>query len=202
MYLRRWHRFGCVIAVALASTLAVPATAADNNLPHAFTFYGGRISSEETWHDVLIHPFSTHYTDSYIVAGSYSRAFAEYRDGAFRREAEVNVAYNFGEQTHWELNVVPITFRYQHFPWNEHLHTTAAFGLGLSYAFGRPTVEYELENDSQRLLLYWLLEITAGPREGPWSAVLRLHHRSPGWGAMGIADGGMNAPSIGFRYEF
>ena len=56
-------------------------------------------------------------------------------------------------------------------------------------------VEYELENDSQQLLIFWLLEITAGPREGPWSAVLRLHHRSPGWGAMGVDDGGMNAPT-------
>ena len=200
MYLRL--RLACVIAAVFASTHVVPAAAADNPLPHAFTFYGGRISSEETWHDVLIHPFSTHYVDSYIAAGSYSRAFANYRNGDLRREMEVNVAYNFGKQDHWELNVVPITLRWMRFPWNEHVHTTAAFGLGLSYAFGRPQVEYELENDSQRLLLYWLLEITAGPRDGPWSAVVRLHHRSPGWGAMGVADGGMNAPSIGFRYEF
>ena len=202
MYIRHRLRPERVFFLALASILAVPATAADNPLPHAFTFYAGRISAEETWHDVLIHPFSKHYTDTYIVAGSYSRAFAEYRDGGLRREAEVNLAYNHGGQDHWELNVVPITLRWMRFPWSEHVHTTAAFGLGLSYAFGRPDVEYELENDSQRLLLYWLLEFTAGPREGPWSAVIRLHHRSPGWGAMGIADGGMNAPSIGFRYEF
>ena len=77
-----------------------------------------------------------------------------------------------------------------------------AFGLGFSYAFDRPEVEQRLENDTQQFLLFWQLELTAGPRDGPWSAVLRLHHRSPGWGVMGVADGGMNAPSFGFRYAF
>jgi hypothetical protein len=32
--------------------------------------------------------------------------------------------------------------------------------------------------------------------------MLRLHHRSPGWGIMGVADGGMNAPALGFRYQY
>ncbi len=80
------------------------------------------------------------------MAGSYSRAFANITGGA-ATELEVNAAYNFGEQDHWELNVVPITLRWMRFPWSEHLHTTAAFGLGLSYAFGTPELEYELEND-------------------------------------------------------
>jgi hypothetical protein len=188
----------CVLAVAFA------ASASADDLPsrHAFTFYAGRISAEETWHDVLIHPFSKNYTDAYLVAGSWSRAYDEIYDGALRRELEVNVTYNFGEQDHWELNVVPLTLRWQKFPWSHRLHTTLAFGAGFSYAFDYPRVEYELENDTQQFLIYWLLEITAGPREGPWSAVLRLHHRSPGWGAMGVADGGMNAPGIGFRYQF
>jgi hypothetical protein len=92
--------------------------------------------------------------------------------------------------------------RWQRFPWNEQLYTTLAFGAGFSYAFKFPEIEYELENDTQQFLVFWLLEITAGPREGPWQAFIRLHHRSPAWGAMGIADGGMNAPSIGFRYSF
>ena len=51
-------------------------------------------------------------------------------------------------------------------------------------------------------LIFWILEITAGPADGPWSVALRLHHRSTGWGLMGTDDGGMNAPGLGFRYEF
>ena len=190
------------LRILLLAALASPVSAEDLPNRHAFTFYAARISAEETWHAVLMHPFSQNYTDAYLVAGSWSRAYDEVYDGAMRREMEINVAYNFGQQDHWELNVVPLTLRWQRFPWSDRLHTTAAFGLGLSYAFDRPEIEDELENDTKQLLLYWLLEITAGPREGPWAAVIRLHHRSPGWGAMGVPDGGMNAPGIGFRYQF
>ncbi len=192
-----------ILAVSLAAAaVAAAVPAAEIASPNTFTFYTGRISSEATWHDVLIHPFSDNYADSYLIAGSYTRAWRERMEGALRLEMEVNVAYNFGRQDHWELNVAPLTVRWQRFPWSETLRTTVAFGLGLSYAFDYPVVEFELENDTQRLLLFWQLELTAGPRAGPWSAVLRLHHRSPGWGAMGVADGGMNAPSLGFRYQF
>lgn len=190
------------IAVLFGAFLALPAAAAEIDSPNAFSLYTGRISSEETWHDVLIHPYSTNYTDSYLVTGAYSRVYRESHEGALRTEFEVNATYNFGEQDHWELNFVPVTLRWQRFPWSERFHSSIAFGAGLSYAFKFPQVEYELENDTKQFLIFWLLEMTAGPRDGPWSLLVRLHHRSPGWGAMGVADGGMNAPSVGFRYEF
>ncbi len=191
-----------MIAVVLPTLASGPAVAEDIASPHALTFYAGRISAEETWHDVLLKPWSGHYADSYIVAGAYSRAYRESRGGALRTEFEINATYNFGDQDHWELNVAPISLRWSRFPWSERLRTELAFGVGLSYAFEFPRVEFELENDTQRLLVFWMLEITAGPRDAAWSAVLRLHHRSPAWGVMGVADGGMNAPSLGVRYEF
>jgi hypothetical protein len=191
-----------VLLAALAATQAIPVAASEISSPNAFTFYAGRISAEETWHDVLLKPWSSHYTNSYLATAAYSRTYRETREGALRTEFEINATYNFGDQSHWELNVAPISLRWQRFPWSHRLRTTAAFGVGLSYAFEFPRLEYELENDTRQLLVFWLLEITAGPREGPWSAVLRLHHRSPAWGAMGVADGGMNAPSLGIRFEF
>jgi hypothetical protein len=194
--LRPWPTAALLVAAATATHAAEIAT------PHTLTVYSGRISSEATWQDVLLEPYSDNYTDSYLLAASYTRAIRERFEGALRLEYEVNVAYNFGEQDHWELNVAPLTLRWQRFPWSNLLRTTVAFGLGFSYAFDTPEVEYRLENDTQQFLLFWQLELTAGPREGPWSAVVRLHHRSPGWGVMGVADGGMNAPSIGFRYAF
>ena len=186
----------------LAAVIAAPPLAAETPSANTFTFYSGRISAEETWHDVLLKPHSSNYADSYLVSGAFSHAYGSKFGGRLRTEYEVNVTYNFGAQDHWELNVAPITLRWMQFPWNERVRTTVAFGLGLSYAFDYPMVEYELENDTKQLLLFWQLELTAGPPEGNWSTVLRLHHRSPGWGAMGVADGGMNAPSLGFRYEF
>jgi hypothetical protein len=190
------------LAAILAAVFAAPSTAAEIANPHALTFYAGRISAEETWHDVLLKPWSSEYADSYIVTTAYSRAYRESHEGALRTEFEINATYNFGDQNHWELNVAPITLRWSRFPWSEKFRSSLAFGVGLSYAFEFPTVEYELENDTQQLLVFWMLEFTAGPRDGPWSAVLRLHHRSPAWGLMGVEDGGMNAPSLGFRYEF
>jgi hypothetical protein len=189
-------------AALLAATFALPAAAAEIESPNTFSVYMGRISSEETWHDVLLKPYSKNYTDSYLITGAYSRAYHESHEGALRHEFEVNATYNFGDQDYWELNVVPITLRWQRFPWSDRLRSSVAFGLGFSYTFKFPEIEYQLENDTKQFLVYWLLELTAGPRDGPWSALLRLHHRSPAWGAMGIEDGGMNAPSLGFRYEF
>jgi hypothetical protein len=202
MHLNSWRRFARILASVLAVGFVAPSFAADIDHPQAFTVYTGRISSEETWHDVLIHPYSDNYTDSYLLTAAYSRAYRESHEGALRTEFEVNATYNFGDQSYWELNFAPVTLRWQRFPWSHLLHSSVAFGVGLSYAFEFPQVEYELENDTQRLLVFWQLEITAGPVDGPWSALLRLHHRSPAWGAMGVADGGMNAPSIGFRYQF
>lgn len=186
----------------LAAALAAPSPAAEIAKPNTFTLYAGRISAEETWHDVLLKPYSSNYTDAYLVTAAYSRAYRESHEGALRTEFEGNITYNFGDQSYWEVNFVPVTLRWQRFPWSEHLDTSIAFGAGFSYTFEYPRIEYELENDTQQFLIFWLLEITAGPRDGPWSAVVRLHHRSPGWGVMGIDDGGMNAPSIGFRYSF
>jgi hypothetical protein len=57
------------------------------------------------------------------------------------------------------------------------------------------------EGESHQLLIYWVAELSAGPVNAPWSASLRLHHRSVAWGLMGD-EGGMNAVGMGIRYRF
>ncbi len=79
--------------------------------------------------------------------------------------------------------------------------TSAAFGLGLSYATELPEVEVEIEGESQQLLIYWVMELTAGPLRSPWAVSLRLHHRSVAWGLM-ADEGGMNAVGLGVRWKF
>lgn len=188
------------ILALLAATL--PCHAADVERPNAMTLYAARISEERTWQHVLRNPFGADYADAYLVAGSLSRAWTEELAGALRVESEVNVAYDFGDQDHWEINVAPIQLRWQRFPWSARLRTTVAFGLGVSYATETPEVEMAIEGDTKQVLIFWIMELTAGPAGGPWSVVMRLHHRSTGWGLMGTDDGGMNAPGLGFRYEF
>ena len=67
-----WRMMAAVVLPVLAGG---PVVADDIASPHALTFYAGRISAEETWHDVLLKPWSSHYADSYIVTGAYSRAY-------------------------------------------------------------------------------------------------------------------------------
>ena len=191
-----------LLAVTIVLVCAASVRASEIPRRDALTVYAARISAERTWQHVLRNPFGGNYADAYLVAGSFSRAYDESFGGALRAEWEANLAYNFGDQDHLELNLAPIALRWQRFPWSKSLHTTAAFGIGLSYAFGFPEVENSLEGDTTQLLLYWMLELTAGPPEGRWAISLRLHHRSTGFGLMGVEDGGMNAPGLGIRYLF
>ena len=63
-----------------------------------------------------------------------------------------------------------------------------------------PAVEAELEGSSRQWLMYWMMEVTAGPPNADWALAVRLHHRSVAWGLMGEA-GGVNAVGLGFRYR-
>jgi len=183
---------------------ATPLACAGANAPApqwVGSLYAARISSEVGWEDILLDPIGARYVDAFLVAGALSRRYARLKDGALLLEAEGQVVYNFGEQHHWEFNVVPIVARWQRFPWDDWLATSAAFGLGLSYATELPEVEVEIEGQSEQLLIYWVAELTAGPLDAPWAVTLRMHHRSVAWGLMG-EDGGMNAMGLGLRWRF
>lgn len=169
--------------------------------PWTATFYGARLSSEPGWEDILLSPVGAKFVDSFLVAGALSRPYAHFQNGALALEGEGQVVYNFGEQDHWEFNIVPIVVRWQRFPWSYRVDSSAAFGLGLSYATQLPEVEVELEGESQQLLIYWVAELTAGPVLAPWAITVRLHHRSVAWGTMGD-EGGINAVGLGVRYRF
>jgi hypothetical protein len=165
------------------------------------TVYIAAVSSERTWQHVIKDPFGADYADAYLFAAALSRPYASFLDDRFRLEAEGQLVYNFGDQDHWELNSVPVIARWRRFPWSEHVATSVAFGLGLSYATEVPEVEVALEGESHRWLIYWVLELTAGPPHSAWEVSLRLHHRSVAWGLMGD-NGGANAMGLGLRYRF
>ena len=191
----------CAVLLANALLASNPPLHAEEHRDPALTIYAARISEARTWQHVLKDPFGADYADAYLVAGSYARTYDESSGGGLRTEWEVNLAYNFGDQDHFELNVAPVSLRWQRFPWSEHVRTSAAFGLGLSYAFSFPELENAIEGDTRQLLAFWVLELTAGPPQGKWAVILRLHHRSTAYGLMGVADGGMNAPGIGIRVD-
>ncbi len=167
----------------------------------AATFYVAQISSEDRWENVFFNPLFSSYVDDYLLVAALSKRYALLWDGALQLEAEGQVAYVFSDQHYWQLNAAPIVMRWQQFPWNHTVATSAAFGLGLSYATQLPELEVELEGASKQLLVYWVAELTAGPPEGSWALTLRLHHRSVAYGLFGD-EGGMNALGLGVRYTF
>jgi hypothetical protein len=165
------------------------------------TVYAARIATQPGWEDIILDAPGTEFVDSYLLTLAVSRQYAERKGGALTIEAEGQVVHHFGEQTHWEFNAMPVVLRWNRFPWSPHLRTSAAVGLGLSYATALPQVEVELEGESHRALVYWVMELTGGPVDAHWAISLRLHHRSVAYGLMGD-EGGMNAVGLGVRYRF
>jgi hypothetical protein len=165
------------------------------------TVYGARIATQPGWEDLLIDSANTEFVDAFLVTGALSREYAQRRGGALTFAAEGQTVYHFGSESYWEFNAIPIVTRWSRFPWSQRMATSAAFGLGLSYTSELPLVEVALEGESHQALIYWVMELTAGPVRAPWEVSLRLHHRSVAYGLMGD-EGGMNAVGLGMRYLF
>jgi hypothetical protein len=166
----------------------------------ATTFYVADISGESGWEDVAVNPVFAEYEDAYLAVAALSREYAQRFDGRLAIEWEGQVAYAFGDQTYWQFNVAPVLLRWRFNPIHG-FDTSAAFGLGLSFTTDLPDIEVELEGESSRSLIFWVMELTAGPTDARWALSLRLHHRSVAYGLMG-QDGGMNAIGMGIRWRF
>jgi hypothetical protein len=194
-------RLAVLPLLLMAATASAKDESAAGDRAWTATVYGARMSSETGWEDILIDPVEAQYLDVFLLAGAMSRPYVSLDDGALTLEAEGQVVRYFGDQDHWEINAVPLMLRWHRFPWSHRVDTSAAFGLGVSYATELPPVEVAIEGESAQWLIYWLLEATAGPVDSPWSFTLRMHHRSVAYGLM-AEEGGMNAVGIGVRYRF
>lgn len=188
----------CILLGFILLLVAVPAAAQDaTRLPTAVTLFGGRMTKNNF--DELLKLNDVGWRDANLVGVAVSRRLWEigrYAD----IEAEGQIVRHFGSQSHWEFNALAVG-RWRLFPWSETVHTTFAYGLGFSYATQVPTEEVALEGASQRFLVYWVGELEFGPPDAPWSAVARLHHRSPGLGLLGD-DGGSDFLVAGLRWRF
>jgi hypothetical protein len=189
------------IRVMAALVLALPACVQAAVGDWYGTVYGARIATQPGWEYIILDAWNTEFVDSYLVTVALARQYAERKNGALAIEAEGQVVRHFHDQTHWEFNALPVLLRWKRFPWSERLSTSAAFGIGLSYATDLPPVEVLLEGESHKWLIHWVMELTAGPVQSRWSVSLRLHHRSVAYGLMGD-EGGMNALGMGLRYRF
>jgi hypothetical protein len=165
----------------------------------AVTVYGGRMTDGD-FGDSLTG--QAEFIDAYIVVAALSWTFAWFYEDALSFELEGQVGKWFGDSDNWEFNV-PVAIRWSKFPWNKHVATSLAYGLGPSFASEEPKAEIDIHGTTQKFLVYWYGEITLGPPESNWESVLRIHHRS---GAFGLVadrgEGGSNTLCLGLKYRF
>lgn len=189
-----------VVAVILA-VWAIPAPAQAQAGPDgawSLTGYGFWLT-DNNWRAAL-WPGSVEFIDAGAVALAAGRRVGTVWDDRIALEVEGVVARHVGDQDHWELAAAPVA-RWQPFPWDDTVDTSLSWGIGLSWASEKPATEVARSDSTQQLMIYWILEATAGPPGADWEASFRLHHRSGGYGL--IADeGGSNALGVGLKWRF
>ncbi len=140
------------------------------------------------------------------VRASYLGALILARDlgtwpGPVAWEGELQAVRHWGRQSLWESNVA-VTVRWNHFPWDDWIDTSAAFGQGVSFASHRPPLEQENDGETRRMLHYMHAELAFRPPGNQrLSLVARVHHRSGVFGVYGVS-GGSNFLTTGLRYRF
>ena len=160
--------------------------------------YGAQMTSNK-WREFFSNN-EIHEKDSHLLVFALGRRLGRYKD-LLSSEVEGQTAKHVGLQEHWELNALA-TVRWEAFWWDRLVDTSIAYGMGPSYAFDKPRVEIDTDGDTERLLLYWMLELAFElPTEAPLEVLTRIHHRSNGYGYV-AESGGSNALALGLRYSF
>jgi hypothetical protein len=183
-----------VLIICLLGGLAGVVRAQD----FAVAVYGGQLTKEK-WEQAILP--GADFADARIVVAALSWTAFRSFDGRWSCELEAQAGKYDGDQNHWELNLPIIGFRWHRFPWDDHLATSLAWGIGPSYATRVPEIELETNDSSSQWLIYWFGELTLGLPTARWEILLRLHHRSDGFGLV-ADDGGSNALCAGLRYRF
>jgi hypothetical protein len=196
----RWQLGFYALAVIFFSFIPfTAATAADAERDWALTLYSGRLTDSGIGETAT---FNFKFENAYFIDLALSRRLYTFRDYC-NIEIEGQIAKHFGDQDHWEFNVVPY-FRWLVFPWDAHLDTSFAAGAGVSYATSVPEIEAKNhDNVAGRFLGALMFELAFSPPRVPqWGLVIRLHHRSGAGGVFSGVSGGSNAWAMGIRYSF
>ena len=106
----------------------------------------------------------------------------------------------FGSQELFEV-AVPVTLRYNfQAPWPSALNSLA-FGLGLSRTSEISNLEVETRGASGQTMVHWMIEAEFDTPIEHSYWVLRVHHRSDGYGLF-QPNTGSNGIGLGFKRRF
>ncbi len=166
---------------------------------YSLNFYSGQMTTNH-FEDFFTEE-TVNYSKSYLLALSLARTIGHWRN-KLSYEVEGQVVKHFNYQNHWEFNLLGV-LRWEKFPWDNWLQTSAAFGLGPSWATRRPKIEIENDGETARFMVYWMTELAIAPFSSRPNLELfsRIHHRSDAFGLV-ADDGGSNALAFGLRYRF
>ena len=207
---------GGALAAAILIAAPAPAAAADwwvfdgaawrwaeagKEPVHSLALFGGE-GTERNFSDTLKKLFDFEGSSDRVVAVTAGRRIAWFRR-QFSIDAELMYARHYGRETYDEVGMAAYV-RWHDFPWNDHLVTSFAVGLGPSYTTIYPQLEVQdNEDDRSKLLNQFNLELTlALPQYPTTSALVRLQHRSGIFGAINGVWDASNFLTIGLKQEF
>jgi hypothetical protein len=197
-----YRKLWSLMTAALSFFLLAPPNAhgSDAESPWAVFAYGGRFTDTRFVH--IVFRGRTEFRNSYVWVMGVSRKIYDFNEH-LGVEGELNIARHSGLQNHFEFNGA-VLLRWNTFPWDNHVDTSLAYGLGQSYATERPPIEEEPDRRATHVLISMPAELTFAPpksRGSPWEVMVRIHHRSGAFGLFKDA-GGSNFVSLGMRYRY
>jgi hypothetical protein len=190
------RRLGALLAWPLAA-LAPPPAAGEG----AIAVYTGPFTINH-YDAFFLRPWEIRSDNAWLFTVAPSWKVAQ-PSPALSLEVEGQVGRYVGDQTNWEVNGL-VAARYRLSTQRAPVRASVAAGLGLSRASRRPALEKTLnqKGETYRWMAYWYVEMAGGHRSwGPWTALVRLHHRSGAYGVI-APRGGVNVPSLGLRRRF
>lgn len=186
-------------AFLLIILVILPQAAVGSEKPYALNIYGAKMTTNH-WEDFITRSDPIEFMDSKLLVASLAKQIGPTQE-CLNYEIEGQIAKHFGIQDHWEFNALGV-LRWEPFWWDRFIETSAAFGLGASYATDTPEAEVIIEGESKRWMAYWMMEIAFDLPPLPDVALItRIHHRSEAFGL--IADkGGSNSLAVGLKFKF
>jgi hypothetical protein len=187
-----------MLAVVFVISISENSSAEDG---YFLSLYGGQVS--DTQFNAIIRGI-VDFKDYYLVAGALGKELMVWKD-RIGIEVEGQIVKHINGSEHWEFNPL-LTLRWLHFPWDQTLDTSFAWGNGLSYATEDPEFEVEESshgNKTSQVLYYFMVEwVFAFPDVPQWRVFSRIHHRSSVFGLIDGIMAGSNYVTLGLRYAF